>query len=96
MSTTDPRTGFVVRNSATDQEVRDAQAAALAAAQAEPEPIWGNVGQGAGRGMDPSAFTAENLSNHAFYQAHKAEILAAAARNELPGQSSHATNSLGL
>ena len=41
----------------------------------------------------PSAFTDENLRNHAFYQANKAEILAAMARGELPGQANFTADS---
>lgn len=88
MTTTDPKTGFTVRNSATNQEVRDAEAAARqAAAQPEPETAWGNVGQGAGRNEDDRGpFDAARMSDHRYFLEHKAEIFEAAARGELPGQ----------
>jgi hypothetical protein len=88
----DPRTGFTVRNSTSEDQQRMAQAEARHAARvaAEVPPTFGTVGQGPREVADES-FSLANLSDHSFYQAHKAEILAAAARNELPGQANYAS-----
>ena len=90
--TTDPRTGFVTRNSQTDEEFTAERAAAREAATPEPFTGPGDVGQGVRGEPTPSGFTLAQLSDHGFYEAHKAEILAAAARDELPGQSGYTTD----
>ncbi len=92
--TTDPRTGFITHNSQTLDELEAEQAAAREAAPSAPEPSWGNVGQGQRGDINAGAFTAENLSNHAFYLANKEAILAANKRQELPGQVNHTTTPL--
>lgn len=92
---TDPRTGFITRNSQTDEEYLASQAALREAAQAAPAPAWGNVGQGATLNEDTTGtFDPNKLGDFAYYQAHKAEILAAAARGDL--SDNYTTNSLGL
>ena len=70
-----------------------ARAAEIRAAAIEPEPsrVFGNVNQGARDSVDET-FSSSNLGSFTFYQAHKAEIIAAAARGELPGQPNHATS----
>ena len=95
--TTDPTTGFTVRNSLSEAEYADAQAAAREAAQPEPGPLYGDVKQGAGRDtLTPMTgyFTTAQLNDFAFFTANKAAILAADARSELPGQHNHPTNPL--
>ena len=59
-----------------------------AAEAASTEPGWGNVGQGPRDSVDET-FSSSNLGNFTFYQAHKAEIIAAAARGEHRGQPKH-------
>ena len=85
---TDPRTGFTVRNSLTPEEYEAERAARLAALEAaRAEPTWGEVGQGPGRNTDRRGpFDPSRLADHRYYLEHKAEILTAAARGELPGQ----------
>lgn len=94
--TTDPRTGFVTRNSQTDEEWKAERAAAREAATSGAFTGPGTVGQGVRGEPTPSGFTLAQLSDHGFYQAHKADILAAHARGELPGQDNYTTNLLGL
>lgn len=86
--TTDPRSGFVVRNSLTPEQYEAERAARVAArASSEPEPTWGQVGQGAGMNTDRRGpFDPSRLADHRYYMEHKAEILAAAIRGEMPGQ----------
>lgn len=91
MSDTDDH-GFQIRNSETDESWQQAQAEARMAARREPAATTGDVGQGAGRQQDTTGpFDPAKLGDHAYYQAHKTEILAAAAAGELPGQP-NATN----
>ena len=89
MSTTDPRTGFTVRNSQTDDEYLADQAAAREAAQTPAPPTFGDVKQGQRGDMNIDAITTANLGNFAWFQSHKAEVMAAHARGELPGQPNH-------
>lgn len=92
--TIDPR--IQIRNSLTAEEYQ-AQAAAQREARqaAEPEPTWGQVGQGAGLNQDlRGPFDPSRLADHRYYLEHKAEILAAAARGELPGQHNYTTTPL--
>jgi hypothetical protein len=86
-------TQFQARNSLTDEEFAVSQAEARIAARREPAPVFGNVGQGAREVVDES-MTVANLSDHAYFAAHKAEIFAAAARGELPGQYAYSTTPL--
>ena len=79
---------FEFRNSLTQEQYEAGRAAQVAARQAaQPEPTWGQVGQGARRNdddhgpLDPSRF-----SDHRYWLEHKDEVFAAAARLELPGQ----------
>jgi hypothetical protein len=93
MSSTDPETGFVTRNSQTAEEYAIDQAKArMAARRAEPAPEqeWGNVGQGAGRGTVDESFTVANLNNFTFWTEHRDQILEAARKQELPGQANSA------
>jgi hypothetical protein len=80
---------FETRNSQTAEEWQQDQAERRMAATPEPGPLFGNIGQGTREIVDET-FSVANLSNHAFYMKHKADILAAAARQELPGMANFA------
>ena len=84
MNTTDPRTGFTVRNSLSDESWQQAQAQAREAAQTEPPTTMGDVGQGVGRQQDtlpPLDLT--RLDDFSYWSAHKQAFLDAAARGDL-------------
>ena len=86
--------GFTVRNSLTGESWQQSQADARETAQTEPPPTFGDVGQGS-RGDAPiTSFTTAQLGSFAFFTEHKAEILAAHARHELPGQDNYTTHPL--
>jgi hypothetical protein len=61
---------FETRNSQTAEEWQQDQAERRMAATPEPGPLFGNIGQGTREIVDES-FTAANLGNFAFYQAHQ-------------------------
>ena len=87
MSTTDPRTGFTVRNSLSDESWQQAQAQAREAAQTEPPTTMGDVGQGVGRQQDTTGpFDPAKLGDHGYFTENREAIMAAYARGELPGQ----------
>lgn len=92
---TDPRTGFTVRNSQSAEEWEAQRAAARQAAQPAPAPAFGNIGQGATLNQDTTGpFDPAKLGNFAYWTEHKAEILAAAVRGDLPGQTENYTTTL--
>ena len=84
MSTDDK--GFQVRNSETpDQQAQlEAQQAAMDARNVAPKGI--------GRDNNPPGVDLARLSDHQYDQAHKAELLAQLAAEQLPGQPGHAAD----
>ena len=84
MSTTDPRTGFTVRNSLSDESWQQAQAQAREAAQTEPPTTMGDVGQGVGRQQDTlPPLDLSRLSDHQYWLANRQAFADAAAAGEL-------------
>ena len=88
----DERTGFTVHVSQTLEELQATQAASQAAAQTEPPPTFGTVGQDQRGDNNADAITTAHLGNFAWFEAHRAEVMAAYARQELPGQNNHAAH----
>ena len=82
--TTDPRTGFTVRNSLSAEQWEQTQTAAREAATPEPPTTFGTVGQGAGLQQDTLApLDLTRLDDHSYWLAHKQAFLDAAARGDL-------------
>lgn len=93
--TTDPRTGFTIRNSLTAEQWEQAQTQAREAATPEPPTTMGTVGQGAGLNQDTTGpLDLAKLADHQYWLAHKAEVFAAASRGEMPGQTENYTHSI--
>ena len=83
---------FQVRNSETDESWQQSQTQAREAAQTEPPPTFGTVGQDQHGDINADAITTANLGNFAWFTEHRADIMAAYARQELPGQNNHAAH----
>ena len=86
--TTDPTTGFITRSGGDAWGTTEpAPQAEQAAAPVEPAPTFGDVGQGVGLQQDTRhPLDLSRLNDHAYWTQNKAQILAAFAAGELPGQ----------
>ena len=81
---TDPATGFTVRNNLTEAEYAAVQAAVRKAAQPEPAPLYGDVGQGVGLQQDTRhPLDLSRLGEHQYWLANRQAFLNAAAAGEL-------------